>query len=114
MQALINRPLMITIPHIRRQPMIILPRMRLDLSIAQKCESVVVSVADIVVFESRIFDRFQEMNRLVSVISPISISCMNNNRHKERGEMSQYPCSEDQHYLSSEQDSCAARPKDWG
>jgi hypothetical protein len=55
---------MIAVPHVRRQPLIFAFDMRLHLAVPEEREAVLVSVADVVVFEAGVFDRLEEMDRL--------------------------------------------------
>lgn len=65
---------MIAIPHVRSQPLIIALSVCLHLAIAQEGEAVLVSVADIVVFESGVFDRLEEMDGLCFKLVDESVS----------------------------------------
>jgi hypothetical protein len=64
---LVNRPLMVVISHIRGQTLNIPLDMSLDLPISEKCEAVLVSISNIVILESGIFDCLQEMNGLTFI-----------------------------------------------
>lgn len=61
---LFYRPLVITVTNIWTQPVYISLYMGLDLSIAEECEAVLVTVADIVVLVSRVFDGLEEVDSL--------------------------------------------------
>lgn len=57
---------MVTAPHVRAETFIVpLLGMRLDFSITEIGEPILVSIADIVIFEARVFDGLEEMNGLM-------------------------------------------------
>lgn len=58
---------MVTIPHIWRQSLHITLPMRPNLPITQERKAVLVSISDVVVFESWIFDRFEEVDGLLMI-----------------------------------------------
>lgn len=85
---LFHAPLVIMIAHVRRQTRHILGLVGLDLALAQVGEPVAESPADIVVFESRVFDRLEEVNGLqVGALISLGIS------HERRGAMNHQECS---------------------
>ena len=63
------RPLVIRVSHVRCQAFNTSFAVCLDLTVAQKCKSVLVSVPDVVVLKSGILDRLQEMNSLPEGVS---------------------------------------------
>lgn len=67
--ALFDRPVVIGTPDICAQALYVLRYVRLDLAIAKEGEPVAVSVPDVVIFESRILDSFEEMDCLESTVS---------------------------------------------
>lgn len=55
---------MVPVPNVGAEPMQVPCCRRLDISVAQKCKSILVSVYVVVVFPARVLDRFEKVNRL--------------------------------------------------
>lgn len=61
---LLHGPLMVRVANICTEPFDVFGHVRLDLAIPQICKPVAVSVANVVVFEARLFDGLEEMDGL--------------------------------------------------
>jgi hypothetical protein len=59
---------MIAISHIGAQSIVIVGSIGLDLSVSEEGEPVSVAVSDIIVLHPRVFDRFEEMNGLDTLL----------------------------------------------
>ena len=62
--ALVDAPVVIRRPHICAQPLDALRGICPDFSISEECESILVSVFDIVVFEAWFLNRLEEVDSL--------------------------------------------------
>jgi len=67
MSSSVYRPFMITSSHIRCQSINVLGIRSLDAAITQERKSVLISVGDIIIFDSGVFDGLQEMNGLFAI-----------------------------------------------
>lgn len=74
LRVLLDVPIVIVVPNVRAQPQHISGSRRLDLSIAKEREPILVSIPDVVIFVTRLFDRLEEMDCLMDVVSFILVS----------------------------------------
>lgn len=61
---LVHVPVVVGIPHVRAQTLDTLGCVCPDFTITEECESVAVSVFDIVIFVARLLDRLEEVDSL--------------------------------------------------